>query len=104
MDNETKVEIERLHDEDKRQNHRLDQLEENIKVIQELTLSVHTLAHDMKQMLDELKDQGERLDKLEQEPADTWKKFKTTILTAIISAAAGSLVTGLGILLAQVMR
>ena len=57
MDNETKVEIERLHDEDKRQNRRIDQLEENIKVIQELTISVHTLAHDMKQMLDEQRDQ-----------------------------------------------
>ena len=101
MDNETKVEIERLHDEDKRQNHRLEQLEENIKVIQELTLSVHTLAHDMKQMLDEQRDQGARLDKLEQEPANTWKTVKTTIITAIISAAAGSLVTGLIFLLAQ---
>lgn len=101
MDNETRVEIERLHDEDKRQNRRIDQLEENIKVIQELTISVHTLAHDMKQMLEEQKDQGERLDKLEQEPANTWKTVKTTIITAIISAAAGSLVTGLIFLLAQ---
>lgn len=101
MDDETRVELARIHDEDKRQNHRLDQLEENMKVIQELTISVHTLAHDMKQMLEEQKDQGQRLDKLEQEPADTWKKIKTTIITAIISAAAGSLVTGLIFLLSQ---
>ena len=90
MDNETRVEI--------------DQLEENIKVIQELTISVHTLAHDMKQMLDEQRDQGARLDKLEQEPADTWKTVKSTLLTALIGAAAGSLVTGLGVLVMQVMR
>ena len=104
MDNETRVEIERLHDEDKRQNRRIDQLEENIKVIQELTISGHTLAHDMKQMLDEQRDQGARLDKLEQEPADTWKTVKSTLLTALIGAAAGSLVTGLGVLIMQAMR
>ena len=104
MDNETRVEIERLHDEDKRQNRRIDQLEENIKVIQELTISVHTLAHDMKQMLDEQRDQGARLDKLEQEPANTWKTVKSTLLTALIGAAAGSLVTALGVLIMQAMR
>ena len=104
MDNETRVEIKRLHDEDKRQNRRIDQLEENIKVIQELTISVHTLAHDMKQMLDEQRDQGARLDKLEQEPANTWKTVKSTLLTALIGAAAGSLVTGLGVLIMQAMR
>ena len=104
MDNETRVEIERLHDEDKRQNRRIDQLEENIKVIQVLTISVHTLAHDMKQMLDEQRDQGARLDKLEQEPANTWKTVKSTLLTALIGAAAGSLVTGLGVLIMQAMR
>ena len=104
MDNETRVEIERLHDEDKRQNRRIDQLEENIKVIQELTISVHTLAHDMKQMLDEQRDQGARLDKLGQEPANTWTTVKSTLLTALIGAAAGSLVTGLGVLIMQAMR
>lgn len=104
MDNETRVEIERLHDEDKRQNRRIDQLEENIKVIQELTISVHTLAHDMKQMLDEQREQGTRLDKLEQEPANAWKTVKSTLLTALIGTVVGSLVTGLGVLIMQVMK
>ena len=51
MDDEIRVELERIRDEDRRQNRRLELLEESIKAIQELTISVHTLAHDMQQML-----------------------------------------------------
>ena len=42
--------------------------------------------------------------KLEQDPANTWKTVKSTLLTALIGAAAGSLVTGLGVLIMQAMR
>lgn len=103
MDDETRAELARLHDEDKRQNRRLEQMEENLKIIHELTISVHTLAHDMKQMLEEQKEQGERLDKLEQEPGDTWKMVKVTFATAFISAAAGGILTTLAIALRQML-
>lgn len=101
MDDEMRAELARLHDEEHRQNRRIEQLEENLKLIHDLTLSVHTLAHDMKQMLEEQKEQGDRLDKLEQEPGNNWKKMKSTFITAMISAAAGSLVTGLIFVLSQ---
>lgn len=104
MDEAIKVEIERLHDEDRRQNKRLELLEESVKSIQDLTVSVHMLAHDMKQMLEEQKEQGKRLDKLEHEPADAWKQVKTTIVTAVVSTIAGGLATGLIIMLAQFVR
>ena len=104
MDEAIKVEIERLHDEDRRQNKRLELLEESVKYIQDLTVSVHMLAHDMKQMLEEQKEQGKRLDKLEQEPADAWKQVKTTIITAIVSTIAGGVATGLIIMLAHTLR
>ena len=104
MDEAIRVEIERLHDEDRRQNKRLELLEESVKSIQDLTVSVHMLAHDMKQMLEEQKEQGKRLDKLEQEPADAWKQVKTTIITAIVSTIAGGVATGLIIMLAQFIR
>lgn len=101
MDDEMRAELARLHDEECRQNRRIEQLEENLKLIHDLTLSVHTLAHDMKQMLEEQKEQGERLDKLEQEPGNNWKHVKSTFITAMISAAAGGLVTGLIFVLSQ---
>lgn len=58
MDELIKAELARLRDEDNRQNHRIDDLEQSVKAIQDLTISVHALAQDMRQMLSELKDQG----------------------------------------------
>lgn len=104
MDEAVKVELQRLHDEEHRQNRRIELLEESVKSIQELTISVHTLAHDMKQMLEEQREQGNRLDQLEQEPADAWKRVKTTIITAILSTIAGGLATGLIFVLARVLQ
>ena len=104
MDEAIRVEIERLHDEDRRQNKRLELLEESVKSIQDLTVSVHMLAHDMKQMLEEQKEQGKRLDKLEQEPANAWKQVKTTIITAVVSTIAGGLATGLIFMLARALQ
>ena len=55
----------------------IDDLEQSVKAIQDLTISVHALAQDMRQMLTELKDQGSRLERfdgrleaLEQQIAD----------------------------------
>ena len=91
----------RIEEWEHRQDRRIELLEESVKAIQDLTISVHTLAHDMKQMLEEQKNQGKRLDKLEQEPAQSWKQAKTTIITAVLSTIAGSLATGLIFILSQ---
>lgn len=101
MDEAVKIEFERLHDEDKRQNRRIELLEETVKSIQELTISVHELAHDMKQMLEEQREQGVRLDKLEQEPADTWQRIKVKALDTAVGLIAGAVVTGAVIMAAQ---
>ncbi len=101
MDNEIRVELERIRDEDQRQNRRIELLEESVKANQELATSVHLLAHDMKQMLEEQRSQGTRLDKLEQEPATAWKKAKTAIITGVIGSIAGSMATGLIFVLSQ---
>lgn len=104
MDEIIKAELERIRDEDRRQNRRIELLEESAKATQALATSVHMLAHDMKQMLEEQRSQGERLDKLEQEPATAWKQAKTTIITAILSTIAGGLATGLIFILWQSIR
>lgn len=95
MDEVVHTELERLRDEDRRQNRRIEVLEAQSKSIQDLALSVHTLAHDMAGMLDEQREQGKRLSALEAEPVNTWKSIKTTIITGIVSALAGGLATGL---------
>lgn len=101
MDEAIKAEIERLHDEDRRQNKRLEMLEGLVREIQSLALSVHGLAKDMEQMLHEQRDQGRRLDALEREPAEAWKNAKKTFITVILSTIAGGMATGLIFIISQ---
>lgn len=81
--------------------HRVKALETMQKSINELAMSVNKLAFNMERMLSEQRDQGDRIKNLEKEPADTWKTFKKTILTSIVSAVAGAAVTGFFLMIAQ---
>lgn len=108
MDDAVKAEMERLWDEDNRQNHRIAVLEESQKVIQELVISVHELAKDMKQMLQEQQEQGGRLDKLdgrlgalEREPARKWKRISDKTLDTTVGLVVGAIVTGIAFIVVQ---
>lgn len=81
--------------------HRMDEQEAQNKIIQDLILSVQKLAFNMESMLKEQTRQGDRLQKLESEPADNWKETKRTIITSVISTLAGAASTGLIVLIAQ---
>ena len=94
----------RIDDEEHRQNARIAALEKQTEVIQQLAMSVDRLATSMDRMAQEQAEQGERLKALEQEPADSWKSVKKTILTTIASVLAGALVTGAIILAAQYLK
>ena len=75
--------------------HCIENLGKGNQAMHDLVLSVNELAINMKNMLQEQKDQGERLKKLEGEPVEQLKSVRLTVLTAIISALAGTFVTGL---------
>lgn len=79
----------------KRSEARIEEAEGNIKTLTELTSAVKELAINMKGVERELTKQGERLEKIEQEPADTWKTVKRTIITVIITALATAAVAAL---------
>ena len=68
---------------------RLDRLEKTTEAVQELATSVKLMAQSLDNMADEQKRQGERLEKLEQQPADRWNTIIKTMLTAVVSALAG---------------
>lgn len=68
---------------------RLDRLEKTTEAVQELATSVELMAQSLDNMADEQKRQGERLEKLEQQPADRWNTIIKTMLTAVVSALAG---------------
>lgn len=81
--------------------HRMDDVEDQGKVLNDLAFSVKELALNMKSMMEEQKKTAERLSKLENEPAQRWNETKKTALTAIISTIAGALAAGLIGLIAQ---
>jgi hypothetical protein len=65
---------------------RIEDLEEREKANQELALSVQKLAISVEQMCKELTLQGQRLAKLEAEPADRWRDVTKQIITLIVAA------------------
>lgn len=81
--------------------HRVKDLELESQSIHELVLSVNKLAINMEHMLQEQKDQGDRLRKLEEEPAERWNSARKTAFTSIVSTVAGALAVGLIMLIAQ---
>lgn len=95
MDEATRESFERIHDEDKRQNRRLDELERVTKTLQEITSSVQELALNMKHMAEEQAKQGQKLDQLEKAPLDNLKAAKATAQSTIVGIIVGALATGL---------
>lgn len=77
----------RIDAENARQNRRLAELESTVKEIQRLSIAVEKMAVSMEAMTKELSEQGERLEKIETEPADKWKSFMWELFKYILVAA-----------------
>lgn len=85
----------RIDAENERQNARINVLEKNITHINDLTISIEKMEVNMSNMLEELKKQGERLEKLEKEPAETYSQVKQAIITTVVGIVVGGIVTAL---------
>ena len=79
--------IKRVEAEEKRQNKRLDNLEESLATLTDLTISVQRIATNIETMQKELTKQGERLEKIEAEPGENWKKAVWLVIAALIGFA-----------------
>ena len=95
--------FERLKDENNRQNHRIQELEDAQKGITELTLSVQKLAQAVEVMAKEQVAQGQRLKAIEEIPGKSWTNAMETAFTSIVSVIAGALAVGLIQLIAEHM-
>ncbi len=76
----------RLEDENNRQNKRITLLEETVRQINDLTVSVKEMAVNMANMLEEQKKQGERLGALEGKDGKMWQKVTEHAVTAVVGA------------------
>lgn len=86
----------RMDDEDHRQNRRIEQLEENTKQINALTVSIEKLAQSVESMVKEQEAQGKRLVSLESRDGAMWRKVVGYVVTAVIGIVLGFVFTQIG--------
>ena len=83
--------VKRMEDEHRRQNRRMDEVEEAIRHYGALTVSVERMAVSMEQMLTEQQRQGTRLEALESRDGEMWRKATGYVLTTVLGLILGYL-------------
>ena len=87
----------RIEDWERRQDKRLELLEENVREIGALTTSVEKLAQSVESLVKEQEKQGRRLDELEGRDGEMWRKVVGYIITAAVGILVGFLFRQIGI-------
>ena len=87
----------RQDEENKRQNRRIDLLEQSVEKMGALTTSVEKLATNMESMLKEQEKQGERLGTLESRDGEMWRKVVSHVVMAVVGAVVCYLLMQVGI-------
>ena len=85
----------RIDAEEKRQNRRLDLLEDNVQKISDPTVSIEKMACSLETMAKELGDQGIRLQALEEVPGKNWSALRAGIIGAVAAAIGCGLVAAI---------
>lgn len=85
----------RIDAQEKRQDRRLELLEENVREIGALTVSVQKLAQSLQSMVKEQEQRGRRLQALESRDGEKWRKLMGYIATALTSGAVTLLLSHL---------
>ena len=93
-ENEFNLATKRIDEENKRQNERLQSLETNYAIVNQLSIHMERLASNMEAMAKELARQGTKLDDLEMKPAKRWDLIVTSIITGLAGAFIGMMLKG----------
>lgn len=88
---------EAMNAENERQNHRILKLEDTTEKINGLAMSTEKLASTMEKMLEEQKEQGKRIVKLEGRDGEKWRSVAKIVATAVISAVIGAVLMMIGL-------
>lgn len=86
----------RLEEENRRQDKRIELLEENTKRIETLNGTIGKLAANMEGMLKEQLRQGQRLELLESRDGELWRNVVSYAVTAIVGIVIGFVAKQLG--------
>lgn len=87
----------RIDEQEHRQDARIKALEENVREISRLAVSVEKMAVSMENMTTEQKRQGERLDEIEKKPAKKWDNLVWEAVKYVIAFALGAILIRLGV-------
>ena len=87
----------RLEEENRRQDKRIELLEDNMRELNQLTTSVGKLATSVESMVKEQEKQGKRLETLEDRDGAMWRKVVAYGATAVIGIVIGYIARQLGL-------
>lgn len=87
----------RMEEEDKRQNRRIDLVENSIQQIGEIAMSVEKMAVSLQSMVKEQEQQGKRLEALESRDGEMWRKAVGYAVTALVGAVIGFMLKQIGL-------
>ena len=87
----------RLEEENRRQDKRIELLEDNIRELNSLTASVGKLATSIESMVKEQEKQGKRLETLEDRDGAMWRKIVAYGATALVGIFIGYIAQQLGL-------
>lgn len=94
-ENEFNLATKRIDEENKRQNERLQILETNYAIVNQLSIHMERLASNMEAMAKELARQGTKLNDLEMKPSKRWDLIVTSIITGLAGAFIGLMLKGM---------
>ena len=80
-----------------RVNHRLKHLEHQEEKQTELLISIKELTTEMKDIKTEQKEQGDRLETLENRDGEKWRKAEWIVIAAVIGAVIGYILNSYGL-------
>lgn len=87
----------RLEEENRRQDKRIELLEDNIRELNQLTASVGKLATSIESMVKEQEKQGTRLETLEDRDGEMWRKIIGYAATAAVGIIIGYVARQIGL-------
>ena len=87
----------RLEEENRRQDKRIELLEDNMRELNQLTTSVGKLATSVESMVKEQEKQGQRLETLEDRDGAMWRKVVGYAVTAVVGIIIGYVARQIGL-------
>ena len=88
--------VRRMDEANERQSKRISILEEEVRQISDLTISINRMSISIENMTVQLVEQGKRLQALENRDGEMWRKVTGYIITAVIGIVIGFIFTQVG--------